>query len=196
MQLCVNSIQEWVSEMGFKFSTSKTVCIHFHQQYVFSPDPNILLGKTSLKVVKEAKFLGLISDTKLTFKNHVQYLKSSHQKALDILGVVGYTDWGDDRIILLCLYRVLVCSKLDNRCTVYGLAHRSILKQLGLRIALGAFCTSPVQSLYLKAYEPSLASRHLKLSLNYVLKLKSLLENPAYSCIFEPKTVKLFQESI
>ena len=35
MQLCVNSVQEWESENGFKFSTSKTVCIHFHQQYVF-----------------------------------------------------------------------------------------------------------------------------------------------------------------
>ena len=31
VQLCVNSVQEWVSESGFKFSTSKTVCIHFHQ---------------------------------------------------------------------------------------------------------------------------------------------------------------------
>ena len=35
MQLCVNSVQEWQSENGFKFSTSKTVCIHFYQQYVF-----------------------------------------------------------------------------------------------------------------------------------------------------------------
>ena len=67
MQLCVNSVQKWVSENGFKFSTSKTVCIHFHQQYGFPPDPNILLGKTPIKVVKEANFLGLIFDTKLTF---------------------------------------------------------------------------------------------------------------------------------
>ena len=61
MQLCVNSFQMWVSENGFKFFTSKMVCIHFHQQYVFSPDPNILLGITPLKVVKlkEAKFLRL-----------------------------------------------------------------------------------------------------------------------------------------
>ena len=70
MQLCFNSVQEWGSENGFRFSTSKTVCIPFHQQYVFfPPDPNILLGKTPIKVVKEAKFLGLIFDTKLTFKN-------------------------------------------------------------------------------------------------------------------------------
>ena len=92
MQLCVNSVQKWVSENGFRFSISKTVCVHFHQQYVFvvvfsslffppffslSPDPNILLGKTAIKVVREAKFLGVIFDTKLTFKNHIQYLKTS-----------------------------------------------------------------------------------------------------------------------
>ena len=39
MQLCVNSIQKWVTENGFKFSTSKMVCIHFHQQYSFFPRP-------------------------------------------------------------------------------------------------------------------------------------------------------------
>ena len=39
MQLCVNNVQEWVSENGFKFSTSKSVCIHFHQQCVFFPRP-------------------------------------------------------------------------------------------------------------------------------------------------------------
>ena len=65
-QLCVSSIQKWVSENGLKFCFSKTVCIHFHQQYAFFPDPNILLGKkVPIKVVKEAKFLGLIFDTKL-----------------------------------------------------------------------------------------------------------------------------------
>ena len=93
--LCVNSVKDWVSENGFKFFTSKTVCL-----LVF-----VFLGKTPIKVVKEAKFLGLIFDIKLTFKNHVQYLKTSCQKALDILRVVGHTDWGADRIVLLRLYR-------------------------------------------------------------------------------------------
>ena len=65
------------------------------------------------------KFLGLIFDIKLTLKNHVQYLKSSCQKALDILRVVGHTDWGADRIVLLRLYRGLVRSILDYGCVVY-----------------------------------------------------------------------------
>ena len=122
-------------------------------------------------------------------------------KALDILHVVGHTDWGADRIILLRLYRSLVRSKLDYGCIVYGSARQSILKQLdpihhqGLRITLGAFRTSPAQSLYIEAHEPSLTTHRLKLSVNYVLKLKSLPENPAYSCVFEPENTKLFEES-
>ena len=35
----------------------------------------------------------------------------------------------------------------------------------------------------------------IKLSLNYVPKLKSLPENPADSCVFEPENAKLFEES-
>ena len=61
--------------------------------------------------------------------------------------------------------------------------------------ALGAFRTSPAQSLYIEAHEPSLTTRQLKLSLNYVLKLKSLPENTAYSCVFEPENTKLFEKS-
>ena len=34
MHLCVNSIEDLVYENGFKFSTSKTVCIHLHQPAV------------------------------------------------------------------------------------------------------------------------------------------------------------------
>ena len=83
---------------------------------------------------------------------------------------------------------------------MYGSARRSILKQLDpihhqdLRIALGAFRTSPAQSLYIEAHEPSLTTRRLKLSLNYVLKLKSLQKTQPI-VVFEPENTKLFEES-
>ena len=69
--------------------------------------------------------------------------------------------WGSNQKTLLCLYQALVRSKLDYGCIVYGAASNNILKKLdpiyqqGLRIALGAFCTSPVTSLYAKAQEMS-----------------------------------------
>ena len=138
----------------------------------------------------------LSSTLNLLFKITFNTLKP----ALGILHVVGHTDWGAYRIVLLRLYRSLVRSKLDYRCIVYGSARWSILKRLdpihhqGLRIALDAFRTS-AQSLYTEAHEPSLTTRRLKLSLNYILKLKSLPENPAYSRVFDPENTKLFEES-
>ncbi|GFN96900.1 ribonuclease hi [Plakobranchus ocellatus] len=55
----------------------------------------------------------------------------------------------------------------------------------GLRIALGAFRTTPINSLYAEAGEPSLEHRRMKLAFNYVLKLKSLPRNPCHDVVFE-----------
>ena len=77
MQLCVNSVQDWVSKNGFKFSTSKTVCMHFCNQPKHFAEPSILLDKTPIKVVTEAKFLGVIFDRTLSYSIHVKYLKTN-----------------------------------------------------------------------------------------------------------------------
>ena len=52
MQLCVNSVHKWVSENGFNFSTSNTVCIHFHQQYGFKTSC-IVYGSAPQSVLKQ-----------------------------------------------------------------------------------------------------------------------------------------------
>ena len=44
LQMCVDKIEQWALENGFKFSATKTQCIHFHNfRHVF-PDPVIRLG--------------------------------------------------------------------------------------------------------------------------------------------------------
>ena len=152
MQLCVNSVQDWVSKYGFKFSTSKTVCMCFCNQSKHFAEPSILLDKTPTKVVTDAKFLGVIFDRTLCYSSHIKYLKTNCLKALDILKVVGRTDWGAGQKTLLCLYRAPVRSKLDYGCIIYGVASNNSLKKLdpihhqGLRIALGAFRTFPVSN--------------------------------------------------
>ena len=162
-------------------------------------EPDIKLDGTSIKVADEAKFLGLVFDRRLTFRAHVKYLKTVCDKALNMLMVVGHTNWGADKVVLLRLYRALVRSKLDYGCIVYGSASKSVLRTLdavhhtGLRICLGAFRTSPVQSLYVKAGETSLSLRRLRLSMNYVLKLYSISENPAYDCVVNPKFLSHFE---
>ena len=62
-------------------------------------------------------------------------------------------------------------------------------------MALRASRTFPVTSLYAKAQEMPLKHRRKKLSMNYVLKLKTCPANLAYSCVFEPPNSKLFEKS-
>ena len=134
---------------------------------------------TYFLAVEENKFLGIVFDRKLSFIPHIKQLKAKCQKALNLLRVVAHTDWGADRKVLLNLYRTIIRSKLDYGSIIYGSARKSYLEMLdpihhqGLRLALGAFRTSPSESLLAEANEPSLYNRRLKLSMQYALTLKS-----------------------
>ena len=198
LQGCLRKIEEWCVENGFKFSPNKTVCVHFHNKRRILHEPDLFLNGNRIKVVGETKFLGVIFDQKLSFIPHMKSLKSRCLKALDIIKVVANQEWGADKSVLLNLYRSLIRSKLDYGCIVYGSARPSYLKMLntihyqGLRLALGAFRTSPVESLYVEAGELPLEERRIKLSLQYITKLKSTPSNPAYKCVFEPEFVQKY----
>ena len=199
LQLNLNKIQKWSTENGFKFSKSKTVCMHFCHLRKAHNDPILTLDGTPIPVVEENKFLGVIFDRKLSFIPHIKQLKAKCQKALNLLRVVAHTDWGADRKVLLNLYRTIIRSKLDYGSIIYGSARKSYLEMLdpihhqGLRLALGAFRTSPSESLLAEANEPSLYNRRLKLSMQYALKLKSNPSNPTYETVFEPQYKTLFE---
>ena len=115
--------------------------------------------------------------------------------------MLSNTNWGGDRSVLLNLYRSLVRSKLDYGSIVYGSARKSYLKCLdtihhqGLRLALGAFRTSPVESLYAESNEPSLYTRREKLSLQYTTKLSANSKNPAYNSVFNPKYERFYNNT-
>ena len=192
LQQVLNNLSKWSRENGLKFSKTKTKCMHFCQSRKVHLDPELKLENEQIKVVHEFKFLGILFDSKLSFIPHINYLSNKCQQALNLLRVVSNMDWGADRKVLLRLYRSLVRSKLDYGCVVYGSARQSYLRKLdsihnqGLRLALGAFRTSPINSLYAEANEPSLNLRRKKLSMQYYLKLKSNPENPTHKVVFDP----------
>lgn len=199
LQRCLRSIESWADTNGFQFSKTKTVCMHFCQQRREHSDPDLRLYGSSIPVVEETKFLGLIFDKKLTFIPHIQYLKDKCLKAMNLLRVVAHTDWGADSATLLKLYRSHIRSKLDYGSVVYGSARASYLVPLNrvqnaaLRLCLGAFRTSPASSLHVEANELPLELRREKLSLQYILKLKSNPANPAFDCVFKPREKAMFE---
>ena len=64
LQLNLNKIQKWANENGFKFSPSKTHCVHFCRRRGLHADPDLKINNTRIPVVEKTKFLGVIFDKK------------------------------------------------------------------------------------------------------------------------------------
>ena len=197
LQQCKNRIEDWALHNGIKFSKSKTQCVHFCQLRKVHIDPELYLYGSLIPVVDDFKFLGIIFDHKLSFIPHIKYLKAKCLKALNLLKVLSHyshTNWGADRTVLLQLYQNLIRSKLDYGSIMYGSARKSYLMMLdtvqhqGLRLALGAFRMSPVESLYVEAKEPSLYLRREKLALQYAIRLAAHPSNPTFKVTFPVHT--------
>jgi len=98
LQRCLNKLQYWADTNGFRFSTSKTVCIHFCGLLKPHLDPHLSLNGMPSPVVEKTKFPGLTFDCKLSFIPHLHFLKEKCLKAINLLRVVARTSWGPDLV--------------------------------------------------------------------------------------------------
>ena len=146
LQGCLDKLVTCADENGFKFSPTKTLCVHFCKKNGLQPEPDLKLYGHSFLLKSRSNFL-------VFFTPHIKYMKDKCRKALQLLRVISSKDWGGDRTTLLRIYRSHIRSKLDYGCIVYGSARRSYLAVLdpvanqGLRLSSGAFRTSPIESL-------------------------------------------------
>ena len=85
LQQVLNNLSKWSSENGFKFSKTKTKCMHSCQSRKLHLDPELTLDDVQIEVVTEFKSLGLLFDSKLSFIPHINYLSNKCQKALNLL---------------------------------------------------------------------------------------------------------------
>ena len=99
-------------------------------------------------------------------------IKKNGLKALNILNVIGNTEWGADR--------------KDYGCIMYESARKSYLQ----RRCLGAFRTS-IESLYFDEDKPSLGARRADLYLQYASTVTSLPKHSTHDKVFD-KYMKLF----
>ena len=199
LQMCLDKLHKWTTENGLKFSKEKMKCTHFCNQCKLHLDPGLKIDHIEIPIVEHYKYLGIIFDRKLSFIPHIKYLRTKCNKTIKLLRTIAHTNWGGSKETLLKLYRSLIRSRRDYGCFIYRAARKTYLKELntihhkGLRLALGAYSTSPIESLYTEADEPPLTLRREKLALQYSTKLKSCPSNPAYDYTFNLKYKEHFE---
>lgn len=187
IQPTINSIIKWGDNNGFKFSSSKTKAVHFTIDPRLICSPALQLNQENLQYSDSTKFLGLIWDKKLNWKAHLSTLKIKCTKLLGMLRSITSQEWGADQATTMMLYRSLIRSRLDYGSVIYNSANDTDLQVLNtiandaMRMATGAFKSTPVSSLEILTNEMPLKMRRETLTLKYFFKTKSHLSNPAFN---------------
>ena len=180
IQTQMNSLHEWSNQWGMKINISKTKGMIFKRGTEVSP--LIKIDKTSVQFVPKFKYLGMLLDKDLSWKPHINNLKSACIPRLNILKSISNPHWGADRNILLKTYVSLIRSVLDYGSIFYSTAPHYCLKQLdtvqnqALRIALGVRLTSPIVALEVESNIPPLFIHRKMLMLKYMCRT-SILPN-------------------
>nr|XP_053628180.1 uncharacterized protein LOC128685670 [Cherax quadricarinatus] len=197
LQHAVDRVSNWATTRGFKFSSTKTHQITFTRRSVISDHPLYLYG-SRIPERDTVKFLGLLFDRRLSWKPHITSLKATCHSRLNLLKTLAHLSWGADCRTLLRLHSTLILSKLDYGDQIYSAASPATLSSLnpihhqGLRLCLGAFRSSPVESLYAEANVPSLSDRRDAHCLRYYVRSHDLRNPSIYRMVTDISRHSLF----
>ena len=140
---------------------------------------SLTMNNLPIRFYSEIKFLGLIFDSHMNWKAHVKQTKAKALKALNLVKKLAHTTWGASRDVLLKLYNATILPILEYGSPIFNSASKSVLKMLdpvhnlGLRIATGAFKSSPVPSLIVESGEVPLSHKFQITTMRRALKIKT-----------------------
>lgn len=203
IQQTLNQLVKFANTSGFKFSKSKTVAIVFSKNKSSEENVSLTMEKENIKLVKEVKILGLFFDEKLTWKTHIEYLRKECFLRMNILKTLSSKNWGSSQEIICNTYKAIIQSKIDYGCIAYGSAKKNVIKKLdpilnsSMKIATGAFVTSPTISILSESQMLPLDLRRKKLALNYAVKVLNTPKNQVFNLLnqFLNKQSSCHQES-
>lgn len=195
LQKSIDNLQTWTQQNGFKFSKNKTEAIIFSKNTKNIHKPKLTIDDQTIDYKQQKKFLGVTFDERLTWRTHITELIKDCQKRINIMKTTGHHEWGADKNTLLTIYKTIIRSKIDYGSIFYNTASKNILtkidriQNLALRIATGAFRTSPVISIHNEAGETTLADRRATLLTKYAVKIANNPAHPAFSAFFTIKNI-------
>ncbi|HMG39082.1 MAG TPA: reverse transcriptase domain-containing protein [Nitrososphaeraceae archaeon] len=176
IQLSINLIQNWCNKNGFKISINKTTGVLFSKRNNLSRI-TIKIDQDQIKMDSKVKFLGVIFDSKLSWKPHIDYIIEKCKKRLNLMRAISGYGWGACKKTLLTIYRALIRSILDYGDVAYSAACKSYLNKLSciqteaLRLCCGAPKGTAASALQNECGELPLHLRRLQNSIKFGTKI-------------------------
>lgn len=193
LQSTVSKVETWVGGLGLKFAPSKTKIINFTRKHAHQ-QLHILLAGEPIQQDTQVKFLGVTFDAVLWWNVHINNIQRITSQRLNMLKSLNGASWGADKRTSPKIYKSHIRSILDYGCIAYTSASRTSLSKLNtiqnqaLRLASGAFKTSPVASIHaeinyipLTHHRNALILKLLRQNVNEPTSLQCLTHDPYYT---------------
>jgi len=116
------------------------------------------------------QYLGVVLDSKLSWKRHISHIRNRAFSACNILKALSPSSWGGDPASLLLFYKSFVRSIIDYDSFLYANAPETTLLLLewvqnhAIRLALGATKITPILALQAESKIPPLSFKRTKLA--------------------------------
>ena len=130
-QQTVNKALKWGVENGLTFSAKKTAVVMFSRKK-WETKARIKINGQELPFQDSAKYLGVLIDSKLNWKEHISNkIKKSKQKLMHLRNALGVL-WGPRPLLFLWVYKCVVIPSLVYGALVWGRANlKNFQTQLG-----------------------------------------------------------------
>ena len=196
IQLALNVIEDWGKNWGFEISPDKTQVVIFNPKGTdTSKLRKLKLNGRILEYKREATFLGMIFDDKLTWRKHIDNLVTKCQKDLNVLRAVSGTSFGADKKTLRNLYVALILSKIEYGLQAYASASNTQIARLdaiqnaAMRIMTGAYKATSTKSLEVECNLPPIRLKCEEIALKYWARSSALRDKLPINRLTEQKAI-------
>lgn len=186
----LTALKGWLDGNGLDLSPSKSNVVLFSRKRQ-PPTLTVSYGSTPLPVKNEAKFLGVILDSKVNGVAHCEYVTTRCERNLNILRCLSGVWWGAHPSTMKLLYNALIRSVLDYATFLLHPSSKAAFRKLdgiqskALRLITGAMKSSPINCLQVECCEPPLSLRRQYLCDRFFFRTVQLRHHPVFNKVTE-----------
>ncbi|GFW92715.1 RNA-directed DNA polymerase from mobile element jockey [Trichonephila clavipes] len=175
MQESLNKISVWCKKWKLSTSPEKSSLINFSRKRSTIP-PLLKICEKPIPEVKSPKILGIIFDSNITWKNHINYLRQKGFKYLNAIKALSSPKIGTRSDPLLNIINATIRSIFDYGSQLFSFSSNSNRQKLepiynaALRLALGLPRNTPLDLLRAESMNGSINTRHNFLCQKFITK--------------------------
>lgn len=185
-------ISGWCSYSGASLSPAK--CKHMHICNKHNCNCSVAFGNYQLPNVSTLKILGVTFNKKHKWNTHIDNLCLALQNRLNIIKCLSSHKHNCSTVTLVSVVKAIIIAKIDFALPLYGNAPKSSLNKIstilnsGVRIALGAYRTTPTRNLLYEANIAPLDLRKEQLTASLYTSILNGTDSPINNIIKNYKT--------